>query len=79
MLVIIRAVYPDVQLSNKEARIYRQNHSLATTRTVKGGQGADGQLTLREVIEGPKYLGVTDFGTERAVMFHIPMGKGNTF
>jgi hypothetical protein len=28
--------------------------------------------------EGPKFLGTDDFDTERAVLFHVPMGKGKT-
>ena len=78
LLLVLGALYPDVILTNENARIYRETHSLVTTRTVKGGQGADGQLTLHEVFEGPKFLGVSDFGTERAALLHIPMGKGKT-
>ena len=71
-------LYPDIALDNKEARVYRLSHALVTTRTVTEVQAADGQATLEEVINGPKFLGINDFGTERAAMFHVPMAKGNT-
>jgi hypothetical protein len=78
VLAVLRALYPNVPLNNPEARIYRQNHCLVTTRTAIGVQAADGQATLEEVINGPKFLGPIDFGTERAAVFHVPMGKGKT-
>jgi hypothetical protein len=42
-------------------------------------------MTIAENLEwqrlfrkGPKFLGRDDFGTERAVVFHVPVGKGKT-
>jgi hypothetical protein len=78
LLLVLGALYPDVILTNMNARIYHETHSLVTTRTVKGVHAANGQLTLHEVFEGPKFLGVADFGTERDALLHIHMGKGKT-
>jgi hypothetical protein len=36
MLVVLQAMYPDVILTIKHARIYKQAHRLATTRLVTG-------------------------------------------
>jgi hypothetical protein len=71
-------LYPDIALDIKEARVYRQSHSLATTKTVTGVQAADGHANLEEVINGPRFLGFINFGTERAALLHIPMVKGKT-
>ena len=78
-------LYPDVCFTNKDARIYRQTHSLKTTRIVTGLSKPRGQTTIAEnfnrqklIREGPKFLGIDDFGTECADLFHVPMGKGKT-
>jgi hypothetical protein len=87
---VLATLYPDVCFTNKDARIYRQTHALKTTRVVTGFSSAPrGQMTITENLQrqrflrelkenGPKFLGTDDFGTERAVLFHVPMGKGKT-
>ena len=78
-------LYLDVCFTNKDARIYRQTHSLKMTRIVTGLSKPRGQTTIAKNFkrhkltrEGPEFLGIDDFGTERAVFFHVPMGKGKT-
>jgi hypothetical protein len=42
-------------------------------------QNLERQRFLKELKEnGPIILGIDNFGTERAVLFHVPMGKGKT-
>ena len=36
MLLVLQALYPDVILTNKHDRVYKQAHTLATTRLVTG-------------------------------------------
>ena len=39
---------------------------------------ADDEATLEDVINGPSFLGIADFGTELVAVFHVPMGKEKT-
>jgi hypothetical protein len=86
---VLATLYPDVCFTNKDARIYRQTYALKTTRVVAGLSTPRGQMTLAENFErqrllkdlkekGPTFIGTDDFGTDRAVLFHVPMGKGKT-
>lgn len=53
-----------------------QRHDLATTRTACGDNV---QLTIEAAFASdtaPKFIGLRDFGDERAVLFHV--GKGKT-
>ena len=36
MLLVLQGLYPDVMLTNKNAKIYKQEHSLVTIRVVTG-------------------------------------------
>jgi hypothetical protein len=79
---VLMTLYPETCFTNKDARIYRQTHSLETTRIVTGLSKPRGQMFLEEkykrqniIEEGPKFLGIDDFGKELAVLFHVPMGR----
>jgi hypothetical protein len=86
---VLETLYLGVCLNNKDARIYRQIHVIKTTRVVSDLSTPRGQMTLAQSLErqrllndlkekDPRFLGTDDFGTKRAVLFHVPMGKGKT-
>jgi hypothetical protein len=89
MLLFVRAMYPDVVLTNMNVRIYWQSQSPVTTREVTRlpltfEEESEEWRLVREakekVIEdeGVKYLGLKDFGKERAALFDVRMGGGKT-
>ena len=78
ILLLLKVLYPDKCFDNRSVRVHRQRHHLETTRLAKGDND---QPTLQQAFAGdiaPKFLGLKDFGTERAVLFHVGMGRGKT-
>jgi hypothetical protein len=85
ILLVLMHLYPNTVLKNKNTRVYRHTHTLQTTRVVTGLDELFGQLSLDNILhrraitmDGPMFLGTEDFGTERAAVFHVSMGKGKT-
>lgn len=77
VLLILKTLYPDVCFDNQNVRLHNQRHDIKTTRVAKGDRH---QLTLEETLSGRQqlFLGERDFGDERAVCFHVGMGRGKT-
>ncbi len=82
MLLVLQALYPDVILTSKHARIYKQAHHLATTWLVTGlsivsrnerEEWREKRLKKEHDIRenGVQFIGRRDFGTERAALFDV--------
>jgi len=89
VLLVLQQLYPDVVLTNVHPRIYKQEHSLVATRIATGlgfkplvdrdelrAKRQKKQQDIRD--NGVKYLGMQDFGSERAALIHVKMGGGKT-
>jgi len=87
MMLGMQALYPNFILTNKEAMIYKQTPSQATTWIVIGIDYPKRHEDEKQRVErlfkeqnirenGFEFLGERDYGPERSSLFHVKMGGG---
>jgi len=85
----MQALYPNVILTNKEARIYKQTYSLATTRIVTSidyiKHHEDEEVPTKCLFKeqnirdyGVEFIRKHNHGTQRSDYFYVKMEGGNT-